>query len=237
MTTTGFVTHENFIPEVLQYCQGAPSILVRHHLTNVIIEFCERTLCLKRDPSEFILDEDVHTYTLKYPGDRYRALDVDECRFGEGSTTQPLTKTTEKELESSYKNWRAITATKPREFFLTDDINTIRFFPTPSQDSTEDIYIKTQVTYKRDQLEFDEFLYEKWHEVIQAGTIARILMINGSSWANPRMAASFSQEYKRGLRNARKTTLTGIGEYPGRATPQSFDVMGSDNKRRSGSWI
>jgi len=236
MTTSGYVSWDVFVPEILQYVNGAPSILVRIHIRNTIINFCERTLILQRDPSNFSMEEDVAEYKLKFSSDRYRALACDEVRIGEDNSSLPLLRTTMKELDSEFSNWRKQTALKPTRYFLMEDINKIKFFPMPSADVDDDTIIRTRVAPKRDQVEFDDFLYEKWHEVIQNGAISTLLAVKGGSWVDVRLATAFGMEYKRGVNNARKVALTGTGNYPGRVIPQSFDVMGQDY-RRSGSWV
>ena len=157
--TSGYNLLDDFLPEILQYCNGAPSILVRIHLLNAAIEFCNKSQILKKEPSNIQLGEDVHTYTLKYPQNRYRAIAVDEIKL-EGAT-EGLIRTTEKEMDSEFANWRSTTASKPSRYFLTDAINKIRVWPMPSADIDTDYTIQTIVTYKRDQTELDDYIYEK----------------------------------------------------------------------------
>jgi hypothetical protein len=234
--TSGFVLLDVFVPEILQFCHGAPTILVRSIVKNIIIEFCKRTLCLKENPSSFYLDEDTHTYTLKYASDRYLTLDVEDLREGEGSTHRPLTQTTQNILENAISSWRTNTSFKPTEFFLTDNINTLRVYPIPNTDSTDEYFAKCIVCPKRDQKEVPEMLYEKWEEVIQAGALAKLLSMPGASWRSPRDAKDFLLIYKRGLRNARKTTLTGIGQVPAEVTPRSYEVFGRSTSGRNPTW-
>jgi hypothetical protein len=233
--SAGYVLLDTFAPEILQYCNGAPTIMVRSHVINTVIEFCEKSLVLKKSPSPLNLEEDVNTYTLKYPANRYRAIAVDNARI-DGSDL-PMTETTEKEMNASFANWRTTTASKPSRYFLEDETNKIRFWPMTNADINDDLELVTRVTYTRSQTEVDEFLYEKWHEVIQAGVINRMLMIPSATWYNPQLAQEFKRVWSRGIRQARKTTLTGTGEYPGRVIPQSYDIMGSNANRRTGSWV
>jgi len=233
--SAGYVLFDVFLPEILQYCSGAPSIMIRTHVLSTTIEFLERTLALKKEPSAFQLEEDKSTYTLKYTGDKYRAIAVDNCRID--GNDLPMLRTTEKEMDAEFNNWRETTSSKPTRYFLEDETNKIRFWPTPSADVTDDLELVTRVTYKRDQTEIDEHIYEKWHEHIQAGVVSRLLLIPTASWYNPQLAGSFARAYRNGVRTARKTTLTGTGKYPGRIIPQDFIVMGSNAIKRSGSWL
>jgi hypothetical protein len=236
--TSGFVLLDVFVPEILQFCHGAPTILVRSIVKNIIIEFCKRTLCLKAEPASFYVDEDVHTYTLKYASDRYLTLDVEELRLGEDSTNRPLIQTTQNILENSIDGWRTSSSSKPKEFFLTDNINTLRMHPIPNTDSDEEYYTKAIVCPKRDQTEVPEMLYEKWEEVIQAGALAKLLSMPSASWKSPKDARDFRLRYKRGLRNARKTTLTGTGQVSAEVTPRSFEIFGPGTNNRGGlSWV
>lgn len=223
--TTGFVLYDEFVPEILQYCHGAPTILVRNTVKNIIIEFCRRSFVLKANPSCFYLDEDVHTYTLKYASDRYVTIDVEDFRKGETDTTNSLEVTSPKKLDSTQPNWRVASGT-PKAYFLTDEINELRVYPIPNADSDEEYYAKCIVTLRKDQTECPEFLYEKWEMVIQAGALAKLLAMPGASWYNRDLARQFNQEYRRGIKNARKTTLTGIGQAPSQVTPRSYEHMG-----------
>jgi hypothetical protein len=226
--TSGFVLLDQFVPEILQYVHGAPTILVRSAVKNTIIEFCKRTLCMKANPAPFYLDEDVHTYTLKYASDRYVTLDILDCRKGETDSNNRLEATTTKKVDSTQPNWR-VTKGTPKAQFLTDDINKLRVYPIPSADSDEDYYVQAIVCPKKDQTEVPEFLYEKWEEIIQAGALHRLLSMKGASWFDRDLSRTFNQKYRRGLKNARKTTLTGIGQIPGQVTPRSYSIMGDSN--------
>jgi hypothetical protein len=234
--TSGYTLLDTLAPEILQYCNSAPTIMVRTHIINTTIEFCQKTLLLKKKPSNVTLEEDVHEYTLKFPGNRYRTIAIDSCKF-EGDTTQPLIRTTEKEMDGEFVNWRDTKNSQPTRYYLKDGTNKIGFWPVPKADIDTDLVIRAIVTYKRDQTEIDEFVYEKWHEVIQAGVIAKMLLINGATWFNPQLAPTFARAYSRGVREGRKTTVSGTGKYPGRVIPQSYNVVGSNAGKRGGQWV
>jgi hypothetical protein len=233
----GYVLLDEFIPEILQYCNHAPSIMIRTHVLNVTVDFLNKSQILKKSPSNITLGEDEFSYTLKYAGDRYRTIAVDSAKFE--SSSSPLHRTTEKEMDGEFVNWRAQTSSRPTRYFLEDETNKIRFWPTPSADIDTDIEVVTRVTMKRGETEIDEFIYEKWHDVIQAGVIAKMLKISGSTWYDPAGAKSFEREFSTGIREARKTTLSGTGKYPGRVMPQSFGYIGDDSSgnRSISSWV
>jgi hypothetical protein len=230
--SAGYTLLNDFLAEMMQYCNGAPGIMLRIHLINSAIDLCNKALLLKKSPSPIQFEEEVHTYTMKYPQDRYRAIAIDEIKI-EGFG--PLVRTTEREMDSEFANWRETDSSKPTRFWLTDGMNTFRIWPTPKADIDIDVNIQSIVTYKRGQTEVDEFIFEKWHEIIQAGALAKVLMIPEATWYNPQVAQGFALVFSRGVREARKTTLTGTGKYPGRVIPQDYMVVGS-NQVRSGSW-
>lgn len=231
--SAGYTLLDEFMPEILQWCNSAPSMMVRLHSLNRTIDLCNKALVLMKSASAFEMEEDVHTYTLKFSGDRYRALALDEIRIGTGL---PLKETTEREMDGMYSNWRSTTGSKPTRYFLADGINKVRVWPTPSADVDEDTTTIARVTYKRDQTEIDDYIYEKWGEIIQTGVISTMLLISGASWYNPKLSQVFARQWSRGIREARKTTLSGTGKYPGRVIPQSFTVVGSDISSGGGSW-
>lgn len=230
--SAGYTLLNDFLPEMMQYCNGAPPIMLRIHLINSAIDLCNKALLLKKSPSPIQFEEEVHTYTMKYPQDRYRAIAIDEIKIeGYG----PLVRTTEREMDSQFANWRETESSKPTRFWLTDELNKVRIWPTPKEDIDIDANIQSVVTYKRGQTEVDDFIYEKWHEIIQAGALTKVLLIPEATWYNEKVAMVMSRAFSRGVREARKTTLTGTGKYPGRIIPQDYLVMGSNNVR-SGSW-
>jgi hypothetical protein len=232
-----YTTYETMVPEILQYCHGAPTILVLSHIRNAVIRFCEKTLVLKKEPSSFYLDEDTNEYTLKFTGDRYRVVSIKEARIGEYPSDTALNITSEHDLDNSIAKWRTREASTPTSVFLSDGVNTCRFYPTPNADSDDEVFMDTVVTMKRDQTEMDTFIYEKWEETIQAGALTSILAIPSASWFNAEASNMFSKVWKKGCRQARATTLKGIGEQPGMAKPQSYVVQGSNNiLGRTTSW-
>lgn len=223
MTTAGYVSYDVFLPDILQYCQGAPSIQARMHIVDTIINFCERTFVLKKEPSTLTVEEDVYLYTLKYASDKYRTIDIIEARFGEISDKNlPLSVTTEADMDSRSYSWRTDTGSKPSIIVLLEETNKVRLYPIPSADVDDDLYLRTRVTYKRDQVEFDEFIYEKWFEAIVSGTIGRMLTIKNASWYDPRLAGGFALEYSRAVKRARKESVSGVGTQPGKVNPQSY---------------
>ena len=235
--TKGFVLLDTFVPEILQYVQGCPTIMARTHIRNAIILFCERSRILKRNPSSFFLTADESKYTLKYSGDRYVAIASKECQIGEGQNGTKLTETTEHELDNSVHNWREQTATEPQSYFLTDEINEIRFYAIPDTDSTDEVYVKTVVKPRRNVTEVDEFLWEKWEETIQAGALASLLSMPGASWKDAAMANTMNKTFKRGVRRARATAVSGTTDKPTQVVPRSFEVMGSNySNRRTWTW-
>lgn len=236
--TAGYTLIDDFLPEILQYVHGAPSILVRTHVRNAVVDFCQRTGILKRDPSTFQIEGEEHTYLMQFCQDRYIAIGCEDV-FEEGVSVgneREFLRTTSHQLDSEYHNWRNMTG-NPTRYYLTEEINKIRFFPTPVNDGTRDIIVRGVVRPRRDQNEFDEFLYEKWHEVIQNGALASLLVIPAGSWFNAGLAAAMGVAYKRGVRQARRVALAGTGKFQTGVTPQSYDVMGSNQSRRTGTWV
>lgn len=239
--TSGYVLFDSFMAEVLQYVHGAPSIMVRNHIRNSIIEFLERSMILKKDPSSFYLEDEEHTYTLKYSADRYRAIAIKgDVRLGEDyddDNATIITETTAHALDNSARKWRTTNGPTPSLCWLTEDTNKIRFYPIPNQDSDDEIYMTTCVTLKRDQTEIDEWIWEKWEETVQAGALRSLLAIPGATWFNFELAQQFDSEFKKGIRRARAISLKGTGEVSGRVVPQNF-VVGGDTRisRRSTLW-
>lgn len=235
--TSGYTLFDDFVTEILQYCHGAPTILVKTHVKNAIVEFCERSMILVKDPASFCLDEDEHTYTFKYPNDRYRAVSIKgDVRLGEGDNHQVIRVTTEHELDSWKSKWRTVKGSTPTACYLTPEINKIRFYPIPNADSDDDIYMSTPVTLRRGQIEIDEWIWEKYEDTIQAGALSAILAIPGASWFNGELSNAMSNSWKRGIKRARAIALRGTGELSGRVKPQSFEVMGSDNTAAGGGY-
>lgn len=224
-----------FRPKISQYCQGASGMLIRQHVLDTIIGFCERTECLKKDASDFYFEEETAKYSLKFPEDRYVAVAIETMTLGEGNNSKELTRITSNELDHSVSNWRQDTTTYPTHFFLTDELNEVRVYPMPTNDIDDEVHISCIVRPTRSQTEVDEFLYEKWEDVIVDGTLSKLLMLNKASWYNAKLAKDFGQNHSRGIRRARKTTISGQGKYPGRVMPQSYGNMGNPI-RRSYSW-
>lgn len=232
--SSGYVLYDKFAPEILQYTPGAPTIMVRNHVRTSIINFLERSMILIKGPASFCLDEDESDYTLKYSGDRYRAVAIrGSVRIGsDESSIKEVAVKSRHAIESWNRgSWETKTSSYPTICYLLEATNKIRFYPIPNQDIEDDVYMSTVVTLRRDQTEVDEFIWEKWEEVIQAGALTSLLAIATSSWANPKLASEFGYEYKRGIKRARAVALRGTGEYSGRVTPQNFEVFGSDNSR------
>lgn len=239
--TSGYVLFDSFMSEILQYVHGAPSIMVRTHIRNSIIEFLERSMILKKDPTSFFLEDEEHTYTLKYNNDRYRAIAIKgDVRLGDESNDNNstiITETTAHAMDNSARKWRTNDGPTPTLCWLTEETNKMRFYPIPNQDSTDEIFMTTCVTLRRGQTEIDEWIWEKWEETIQAGALRTLLAVPGATWFNFELARQFDNEYRKGIRKARAISLKGTGETPGRVVPQNFTVGGDTRlSRRSTLW-
>jgi hypothetical protein len=220
--TTGFVLFDQFLPDVLQYVHGAPSIIVRNHVKNAIILFAQRSLVLRKEPAAFCFTQDQATYTLKYAKDRYRVISITD--FRKESDESVLVQTTENDMDTQDAAWRYVSGT-PAKYMLTPDVNKVRVYPIPDADGTSDMLIMSVVVPTRDQEEVDELFYEKWQNAITAGTLATLLLLPGATWYNPDLARFFSLEFKRGCNNARKITVSGTGVYPGTVYPIDFTTL------------
>lgn len=221
-----YTSLDSFVTEIRQYAPGAPPIMIRGHVRNTIINFCERTFILKRSPADFMLNEDQHTYTLKYSGDRYVTIAIKVIRVGDGDSGDLLSETTEHYLDNTLPGWQTHEGSKPTGYMLLDDVNSIRVYPIPTEDSSDDVVVEACVRPRRDQTEVDTFLYEKWEETIQAGALAALLSIPQATWYNPDLARMSAEAYKRGIRRARKTTTVGTTEIPGQVVPQTYGAAG-----------
>lgn len=216
---------DDFLPEILGQCQGCPTQLAKIHIRNAIIKFLERSFILKVSPSEFYLDEDEHTYTLKFANDRYRAVALKEVRLASSDTDQNYTKikvVSEHELDSTITKWRVRNGSTPTHCYLTEETNVVRFYPIPNADSTKEIFMDVAVTIKKSETTVIEFVHEKWEDAIVSGALATILKINGSNWTNPELAKDFENVFRRDIKRARAESLKGVGEQAARVQPQQF---------------
>jgi hypothetical protein len=227
-----YTSFDDFLPEILGHVQGCPTQLAKIHIRNAIILFLERTLILKTSPSSFFLDADEHTYTLKFSGDRYRAVALKEVRLGSSETDsnyQKIRVVSEHDLDTTITKWRVKNATKPTHCFLTEATNEVRFYPIPNTDSTKEIFMDVAVTQMKTQTNVLSWIHEKWEDAIVAGALAFLLGINKASWQDKDLAGGFGSNFRRYIRRARAIALKGTGEQAGRVQPQTFGGSPDDN--------
>lgn len=191
------VTWDKFYEYVLPSVQGCPVSIVNNAIRSACIEFCEKTLIWKQDSIVNDIVEGFDHYLFAPPPN---AKVVMPYRVSiNGIEVQP---TDLQSLESFMPNWKEVTDSLPRYYFLVND-DVVRLVGTPTETIPNALTADVALKPTRDAKSCPTFIYDDWAETIAAGALARLHAMKGKVWAMPDMVAYYIRLFREGISRAR----------------------------------
>lgn len=192
-------TLADFLPEIFLEIMEVPDVVAEFHLRNTLIDFCQRSTYW-REQVTFNTVADQSTYTdadFTLPADS-RLVEVYDGKVG---TTNIILRKTPTQLQSEVGfDWADQTGTV--DYVTREHPDSLRLVRTPTsvQSVTLDISVKPTQTATT----VDDRLYDDWHEVIAAGTLARLYAMNGKPWTETQAAGMKAGAFEAGVTAARR---------------------------------
>ena len=179
------IVWNNFLNEVLPYVENCPTPIVKQHLRNAAIEFCQRTALWHQELAVISVVQDQYTYDLT------GTLTTDEAISGinyayltETDGETPLNVTTEDEMNAHILVWQVNTATKPDTIMMLDTVN-CRLYPIPEVAIANSLVVGLILKPSRASTGVPDWIYEQYAEAIAHGAKARLMGMKGRSWYSP----------------------------------------------------
>ena len=199
-------TYVEFYDYVLPEVPGCPQDLAKQYIRAATIEFYERTGVLVYTAAALTIVDGTHTYTPAAPAG-YEIARIEELYYGD-AWVEPKSNV---QLAELYQNWQEEEG-EPR-YFLQETTTTFRVVPIPDQNYTDTLKPRVVLRPTRSGTQISEdWVYNKWVEVIAAGALARLQQMPQKPWKDLEQAAINYRKFQAGIATATVDTnrsLTG----------------------------
>ena len=184
----------DFFDYVAPLVPGADPALLELHIRNAAIDFCNDTRAATYSlPITMSVGQSIYDISLN--GADYTPVIINSVRIADRQL-EPLNTDY---LNSTIHGWRDDTGT-PRAY-VADDPYGIRLYPTP--DEAVDVIVELAVKPSRDSIGIEDYIYDRYVEVISHGAVQRIASIPQKPYTNPQVAQMAMIEFIKGKAAAR----------------------------------
>lgn len=197
---------------------GCLDVLIDQAILDAGIEFCDKSLVIRRDAIVVSTIAGTGTYALE---PNVGTTDtVVAFIFRAWSNEVELAPMSESDVQTPHGFQTFISgATKPRaspKGFSQSYMGGITLHPAP--DGVYNINARVAVRPHRLAASFEDEVYEDWMEAIIDGALARLYMFPGT-WSNPALAKFHSDKFDRAIASAQEEALRGNVAQNLRVTP------------------
>lgn len=195
---------------------GCSDSLIDQSVVDTCIDFCDRTLVVKRMLDSFLTKPLQSVYDLDGANQQTVARVM---RVWVDSTE--ITPVDEDALRSPFGFVSSVagqtnSASMPR-FFNETDPGSMSFFPPPDKAYT--INMRVALKPSRAAVQVEDQLFENWVEVIMDGAFARLFLIPMQEFSNPILSKYHAAQYEVGINSAMLEARRGKTRAQSRVTP------------------
>lgn len=196
------------------YAEQLPIALIRYHIREAARDFCQKTLILRETLTAQSIIQGVRDYTLTASTDTaiVKAIEV-EVQETNNEDRQRIEPFPEEALDRDKAGWR-VQGTTDRYFYQrVPEVLSLSW--TPEATFTNGLFVVVALKPSAAATQGHDYLYNHWHEAIEAGALARILSVPGQPWTNLNMAAGFAAAYGASVSMA---TVDAVGSHTNKPT-------------------
>jgi hypothetical protein len=204
------VSLSDFTPEVVLAAKDCPHEIAENYLRHAAIDFAERSQVVVRALYVHV-QACVNDYLLELPTCErivsvQQVCNRDGCQAIVAATHGPCMLPCPLGCGASVAWFR--------------EPNMIFFSPAPNHDLQDALKVDVATAPQRDACDLDRAYYEKYHEAVVHGALARLLMIKDSGWYDPNLARDHRVQSDQKISAAGMDRLTGGVRGPFRMVPR-----------------
>lgn len=184
----------DFFDYVAPMVPGADDALMTLHIRNAAIEFCRDTMAAKYT-FPLLTSIGQASYDISLAGSDYTPVMVDSIAWDE----RYLKPATVDFLNGNVLGWRSETGT-PRAYISDEPYSTVMY---PIPDDVYELSVTLSVMPSRDSIGIEDYIFDRYVEVIAHGAIARMAAIPQKPYFNQQVAQMAAMEFSRGKASAR----------------------------------
>ncbi len=209
--------YTELVTEVMQDCQQAPEPLVARVARNVVIDFCERTLTIRRDLTAITIEPNTESYVLT-PPENTSIIEVMNAQIND---LDPLVSASQQQLDLWWKtpnsfpshfncwsvddptlnvgdSWRQFTQAIPRCYYIDKDSSDyrIRLVGIPTDLIADALVCKVALKPSRTSTSIDDWFIEDHYLRLINGVKAQMLMIPKRPWTDNALASFYKTTFE-----------------------------------------
>ena len=198
------VAYTSILPEILPHATGVPRIIAENEIRNTVIDCCKEAGIWQHvfDPIDSIVGQSDYNIPVMNVGDHaemHRPVWV----LYKGERLHPITHLG---AEKEYPNHRQAALGKQPKVFVQRSREVVSIIPLPTEweyneagEATnilpDAITIRAELKPTRRSTTTDQEVLEEYHELVVAGTLARLLRQPNQTWTNGRASDSYAATY------------------------------------------
>lgn len=205
------VSYADFVPEISLAVGDIPPPVAENYVRQACIAFCEQSQVLVRrvtiDTQACVTDYPIQLPTCERIVSIQRVCSGGRCGTVSGTalTHDPC------ELHGCTVHGSSVWLVPP---------DTLSLRPAPSTDQEAALWVEVAVAPLRDSCDADALLYERYHETIIDGTLARLYAAKTTPWHDRALAEYHRTLFNNGVAAAGLDRLTGGARGPFRFKPR-----------------
>ncbi|MBX9609692.1 MAG: hypothetical protein K2Y51_26015 [Gammaproteobacteria bacterium] len=196
-------TLEDFLPDVLPHCPGAPIPVAERQLLHAIRDFCARSSYWRADQLFTTVTDEVAAgeYQVAPPAGAYLASVLIPIEHA----GEPLFLRTPEWLAENYSTqWR--TATGAPAYFTMTTPTRVRLVPYPTVAVTNDLRVTQILQPALSSPTLDDVLLD-YVEAIGQGAAARLKMMPDQQWTNEQVGVALGALFEEAIEEAKSMAI------------------------------
>jgi hypothetical protein len=193
---------QDLLPFLLPDLPGAPDALVKQHLVQATIEFCQETHAWNeiQDPVQ-VLDRQ-YEVDVETPRDA-RVVAVKDV----WASNRKLRPVTMPQLFELIPNWQTAEGSEPTYYNAGIDYRTIRIYPIPIGANRQTLTMRVAYAPEMSATAIPDELAIKYWDALIGGAKARLMTTPGKAWTNTALALYNRRLFDDGVLKAKISAL------------------------------
>lgn len=186
--------YSTLVPEVLPEVVGCPDVTIERALRDAAVELCTRGYAWVVEQGADTIAVDDDEFLLELPS-RTRLVGVLSIKAG----ATELIAATREDLDATPVDWRSSAGNWG---YTWSSGGAVRLVGVPDEARTS-VWARFAVAPTLESTEIPDELGNRWYQALVAGAKSRLMLMQGTPWWNPELAAIHLSTFMRGVREAR----------------------------------
>jgi hypothetical protein len=174
--------------EVATRVHGARLTFIRHQVKLAAIDFCKRAWPWIVDQGPISIAATQNEYDWEPPANT-QIVRVLQAWLDK----RPIYPKTRNELSDLYGDY--MRADGPTQYYIQDTPNSFILVPRPNSTSSDGVTAKVAIAPKRSATGLDSKIFDRYHDEIADGAVARLLVMSKKPWTDMNLGAAMTSKF------------------------------------------